>query len=81
MSTEILYRRDAPLPYQTWHPFPPEAIVQVWSYVSSVPPKIAQAKDLWWGYEDCWCDGVNEGVIARARRLDRPKQALGGKDV
>jgi len=74
---QIVHRTDAAMPFQTWSPFPPDAIVKVWSYFSDVPPVIALAKDLWWGYET-EMDDVSEGVIAKAARLDRPK---GSKNV
>lgn len=63
--------RDAAMPYQNWQPFPSEAIVLVKNKFGD--RTIAQAKDLWWGYEqDLGC--TSEGVIIEARRLDRPKR-------
>ena len=58
---------DAPLPYQKWQPFPPEAIVQV---VDVHDRKvIGPAYRFWWGYEPDF-----DGVIVKARRLDKPKR-------
>jgi hypothetical protein len=69
--THILQRRfDAPRPYQNWDAFPSHAIVQVWNVHGE--SKIAQAKDLWWGYDE-EMGGAGEGVITKARRLDREK--------
>ncbi len=66
--TEFLKRRDAEFPYQTWKPFPDEAIVQVKNAYGE--SRIAQAKDLWWGYET-ECTQTGESVIMLARRLDK----------
>jgi hypothetical protein len=63
-------RRHAPMPFQTWMPFPDHAIVQVWNVYGE--GKIAQAKDLWWGYEQ-EMGRTGEGVITRVRRLDKEK--------
>jgi len=68
----ILHRNDAAMPFQKWRPFPPDAIVKVWSYFDDVPPTIDLVKNLWWGYET-ESDEVGDGVIARAARLDRPR--------
>lgn len=63
--------RDSSLPYQDHCPFPDDAIVQARSYFwPEVPDTIALAKHLWWGYESDFGE-VGEGVIAKARRLDR----------
>lgn len=62
--------KDAPLPYQTWSPFPAGAIVQVENALGV--SKIAVAGGLWWGHE-MDCGFTSESVIVRARRLDRPK--------
>ena len=70
MSSKILDRRDASMPFQEWLPFPPEAIVQVWNVFGE--SRIAQSVDLWWGHE-FEMGGTAEGVIVRARRLDKPK--------
>lgn len=68
MPSEWTYRwRDAPMPYQTWAPFPPEAIVQVANAHGG--GSIGPAGSFWWGWER---ENV-EGVITKARRLDRPK--------
>ena len=66
------YRRNSGLPYQNWNAFPPEAIVLVYNYYGD--RKIAIAGDLWWGYEEELGD-IGEGVIAKAKRLDRPLSA------
>lgn len=66
---EWLYRADAAFPFQTWCPFPPEAIVQIGGLNPPYDTKIGPAKDFWWGYER----ENSEGVIRKARRLDRPK--------
>lgn len=70
---QILHRRDHCMPYQTWQPFPPEAVVKVWSHFEDVPPTIDLAKNLWWGYEKEFGE-ISPGVIAKAARLDRPKE-------
>jgi hypothetical protein len=58
---------EAPMPYQVWMAFPPDAIVQVKNIFGE--SNIGPAKDFWWGFErDNPC-----GVIRHARRLDRPK--------
>lgn len=61
---------DAPMPYQEWRPFPPEAIVQIKNgYGDS---RIGPVSSFWWGFEqEFGCAG--EGVILFARRLDRTK--------
>lgn len=66
---EWLYRVDAAFPFQTWRPFPPEAIVQIGGFNLNDGSKIGPASSFWWGYER---ENL-EGVIRRARRLDRPK--------
>ena len=69
-------RRDEAMPYQDWHPFPPDAIVQVRSYFfPDVPDNIGTAGSLWWGYEYEMGE-ISESVIAQARRLDRPKAEM-----
>ena len=73
MSGWLERRRDAPLPFQTWHAFPPEAIVQIKNFWGD--SRIGLAKDFWWGYET-ELGGIGEGVIVKARRLDRPKREL-----
>jgi hypothetical protein len=70
MGDYLARHEVASFPYQEWKPFPPEAIVQVKSSFDG-HPVIAQAKDLWWGWED-GLDG-EESVIRYARRLDTPK--------
>ena len=68
MASEWTYRwRDAPMPYQTWAPFPPDDIVQVVNVDGE--DCIGPASLFWWGWEH----GNREGVILKARRLDRPK--------
>lgn len=66
----MLNRRDSSMPYQTWRAFPPEAIVLVKNAYGD--SRIGLAGDMWWGYEN---DGgcISEGVITKAKRLDRPK--------
>ena len=73
MARWLTRRDDAPFPFQNWTPFPPEAIVQVRGRNGS---RIAVSKDLWWGYAEEMGD-TSDGVILRARRLDRPKERAG----
>ena len=74
MSDGWLRRADAPMPYQRWCPFPDNAIVQVRStYHPEIPDAIGPAKSFWWGYEQEF-GNTSEGVISRARRLDKPKK-------
>lgn len=70
MTAEWKSRRDAGMPFQTWKPFPPEAIVQIKNAFGD--SRIGPAKSFWWGYEE-ELGGVGEGVITAARRLDREK--------
>lgn len=65
-----LLRRDAGMPYQEWRPFPPEAVVQVKN--AHGESRIGPASSFWWGYEE-ELGVIGEGVICKARRLDRPK--------
>jgi hypothetical protein len=68
MATDWTNRwRDAPMPYQTWNPFPQHAIVQVANIDGD--DRIGPASSFWWGWEA----NNREGVITKARRLDRPK--------
>ena len=67
MASEWKHRRDAPYPYQNWLPFPPEAIVQIKNVCGE--SRIGRSITFWWGYEG----GNHEGVIVKARRLDRIK--------
>lgn len=61
--------QDAFMPYQEWQPFPSEAIVQVRnSYGDS---RIGPASSFWWGFE-MELGQIGEGVIMKARRLDKP---------
>lgn len=69
--SDWVYRKDTSMPYQMWKPFPDEALVQVSSYYEDVPDVIGLVKNFWWGYEE-EVGQVGEGVIKRARRLDRP---------
>ena len=64
-----LKRRDSSFPYQTWKPFPDDAIVLVKNIYED--RNIGPAKDFWWGYEQDG-RGTAEGVIIAAKRLDRP---------
>lgn len=66
-----LYRwHHASMPYQNWTPFPPHAIVKVMNRYGE--SKIGPASSFWWGYEEELGE-TGEGVIVRARRLDKPK--------
>lgn len=65
-----IYRRDSAFPYQWWNAFPPEAVVQVKNCYGE--SNIGPASSYWWGYER---DNA-EGVITKARRLDRPKGTI-----
>jgi hypothetical protein len=67
----MLRRTDAPMPYQTWKPFPDEAIVLVYNAYGD--RRIAQCGTLWWGYEN-EVGAIGEGVITRAKRLDRARE-------
>jgi hypothetical protein len=77
MGSKWLNRRDdASLPFQTWDAFPPEAIVQVRSaYYPDIPDAIGPARNFWWGYEEDLSE-IGEGVIVKARRLDKPKEGF-----
>ena len=69
--TKFLRRfRDASYPYGGWHPFPPNAVVQVKNAYGET--RIGLSKEFWWGYKR-ELDRLDEAVITRARRLDRPK--------
>ncbi len=71
---EWIERRDSSMPFQNWDAFPPEAIVQARSaFYPDVADTIGLAKDLWWGYEQEFGE-IAEGVIYKARRLDRPRR-------
>lgn len=67
--TQFLHRQDFPWPYQNVNPYPGSAIVLVLNEIGE--RRIAMAKDLWWGVER----SNPEGVIVKARRLDRPRRA------
>lgn len=69
----ILHRRDSSYPFQEWRAFDKSAIVQVWNAYGDT--RIGDAASFWWGYEH-ELGGIGEGVITRARRLDRPRAAL-----
>lgn len=71
MATFLNRWKHASMPYQTWTPFPPEAIVLVKNKYGD--RKIAQVKDLWWGWERELGETA-EGVIIEAARLDKPKE-------
>lgn len=64
------YRKNYSFPYQKWEEFPPEAIVLVYNAYGD--SKIDYVKNLWWGYEN-ESGQIDEGVIVRAKRLDKPK--------
>lgn len=61
--------QDAFMPYQDWKAFPDEAIVQVRTFYGD--SRIGPAKSFWWGYEE-EMGAIGEGVIIKARRLDKP---------
>lgn len=68
--SEYKFRAMSLMPYQSWKPYPDGAIVLAYnSYDDRV---IAQVKDLWWGYEEDM-GSVAEGVLVKAKRLDRPR--------
>ena len=70
---DFLHRfRDASFPYSGWHPFPPNAIVQVKN--SKGQTNIGPAKSFWWGYEQ-ELGVMSEGVITECRRLDHAKKS------
>lgn len=72
MAGKWLSRDDAAFPFQTWSPFPPEAIVQIASYDWS-DTRIGRASSFWWG----WASGIESACVIRfARRLDTPKVKL-----
>jgi len=73
MTKWLRRQHDAAMPFQTWRPFPPEAIVQIANAFGDT--KVGQVKDFWWGYEE-ELGGVGEGVIVAARRLDKPRAAM-----
>jgi hypothetical protein len=64
----FLNRFDSAMPYQKWQPFPDHAIVQIKNTVGD--SRIDLSKNLWWGWEK----SNPEGVIVKARRLDRPRE-------
>lgn len=66
----MYYRKDSNFPYQKWEPFPPEAIVQV--YNKNNESRIDVSKNICWDY---WheLNELSEGVVMKARRLDRSK--------
>ena len=64
-------RAHAAIPFQGWMPFPIDAIVQVKNQHGE--SRIGPAGTFWWGYEKD-LGGVADGVITRARRLDKPKE-------
>jgi hypothetical protein len=67
MASEWQYRTEARYPFQLWVAFPGMAIVQIKNVYGE--SRIGRAGDFWWGYEA----GNPEGVIVKARRLDRIK--------
>ena len=69
---DFIYRSNSSFPFQTWNAFPPEAIVLVYNAYGD--GKIDIAKNLWWGYER-ELGSIGEGVIVKAKRLDKPKAA------
>lgn len=71
MTRPLIRWHHAPLPFQTWKPFPDDAIVKV--YNCHGESNIGVVKDFWWGYEE-ELGGVGEGVITKCIRLDKPKE-------
>jgi hypothetical protein len=69
---EWMKRSESGMPFQDWCPFPPDAIVQIRNAFCDT--RIGPAKSFWWGYETEFGE-ISEGVIVKARRLDRPKEA------
>jgi len=67
----MLERRNSSFPFQTWNAFPLEAVVLVKNAYGE--SKVDLAKNLWWGYEQ-EMGSVSEGVIVKAKRLDRAKK-------
>lgn len=71
-NSEWLIRwRDASLPWQTWKPFPDEAVVLIQNAYGE--EKIGPVSKFWWGCETEMGE-IGEGVIIRVRRLDKPKK-------
>lgn len=71
MATDWISRDGIAMPYQPWHPFPPDAIVQIAGFGCG-ETKIGPASSFWWG----WRGGLEaETVIRYARRLDKPKHS------
>lgn len=70
MTSNWQHRCDSSFPYQTWEPFPPEAIVLIKNAYGD--SRIGPAKRFWWGYETDF-GTIAEGVIVQAKRLDKPK--------
>ena len=64
-------RCDSSFPFQTWKPFPDDAIVLVKNAYDD--SRIDLVKNFWWGYER-ELGQIGEGVIIKAKRLDRPKK-------
>jgi len=62
--------KDATFPYSGWHPFPPNAIVQVKNQAGQ--STIGPVKSFWWGYSQELGE-ISQGVIVQCRRLDRLK--------
>ncbi len=72
-ATKWSKRWDSSMPFQDWKPFPEDAIVQVRScYWPDVSDSIGPASSFFWGYEEELGE-IGEGVITRARRLDKPR--------
>lgn len=75
MGEWITQREHAPMPYQPWRAFPPDAIVQVRNAYGDT--RIGPAGTFWWGHEVEFGE-IGEGVIVSARRLDKPKEPRHG---
>lgn len=67
---ELTRRQDAPMPFQEWNAFPPDAIVLAKNKYGE--RRIELAGNLYWGYWEELGE-VADGVIMSARRLDYPK--------
>lgn len=63
---EWLFRfKHAPMPYQTWTPFPPDTYVEVaFESGPNAQTEKGLVSDFWWGYER----DSEDGVIRRCRK-------------
>lgn len=70
-----LYRwHDAPMPYQEWREFAPDQFVEIANAYGDV--RRGYAREYWWGYEE-ECGQISEGVIVRARPIERCRVKAG----